>query len=150
MTIKFDGTWFSDTHGPLIVGSPELQVHTGKYWQVRGEAVVIGQPGGRDIGCRMLIHNGYTRLKDFLSKISRLEKKQGKVGTLEETGNLAREFKDVLFLGFAPVPLDGQEEPGPLLDVGLLTRVDSKGNTFVDNGYFAAYFFHFRQLKVDA
>lgn len=142
MTIKFDNLWLADTHGPLVVGSPEVPIRRVKYWDVVGEGEVVGRPGGRPITCLILVNNGFTTLRKFQEQIGSMESKIGINGTLAETGDLSRKFKFVTFDGFDPVPLGGQEEPGPLLDVGVLTR--SSGAP--DNGYFAQYLLRFRQL----
>jgi hypothetical protein len=147
MSLWFSDKWITDTHGPLVVPSPELPVRYAKYWAVRGEGAIVGEKGGRPILCTGIVHYQFTKLKDFEKQISKIEDLQGQVGTLEEAGELTRKYKNVLFEGFEPLPLGGQEEPGPLLDVGVLTITTSSGSVQADNGYFAGYFFRFRQLK---
>ncbi len=95
----------------------------------------------------LLLHDGWDKFADFEKAVEQLEKDIGKHGTLKETGDLKREWKNVTFDGFDPLPLAGQEEPGPILDVGVLTRVKTNGDEEADEGYFAQYLLRFRQLK---
>jgi hypothetical protein len=141
--IKFDNLWLANTHGPLIVPSPEVQIRQVKYWDVVGEGEIVSRQGGRWISCTIIVHDGFTTLTKFMKQIEKMEAKVGVNGKLEETGDLKRTFKDVTMYPFEPIPLEGQAEPGPLLDVGALTRASGA----LDNGYFAAYVLRFRQLQ---
>lgn len=145
--ITFDKLKIAEHHGPLIVGAPEVPIRRAKYWDVWGEGEVVGQQGGRNIFVSVLIHGGYT-LKQFIKQIESLEGKLGVNGTLEETGDLVRTYKRCTLDTFEPMPLAGQEEPGPLPDCGVLTYTNSNGQQVLDNGYFAGYQLRFRQLLV--
>jgi hypothetical protein len=143
--LKFDNLWLADTHGPLIVGGVDVPIRPVKYWDVVGEGEIVGRQGGRPIVCTIIVHDGFTTFAKFQKQIDKMRKKQGANGVLEESGDLKQKFSDVTFHGYEPIPLGGQDEPGPLLDVGALRRA----NGSLDNGYFAAYMLRFRQLLVN-
>jgi hypothetical protein len=142
--IEFSGKRLTHTHGPIVRGSSEVARRTVKYWGLKGEGEIVDEPGGRHLFVEIILHNGYTQ-KQLLKAIAELDDLVGKNGTLKESGEVAQEFKNVTFASFEPMPLQGQEQPGPIQDVGVLTlRPDS---TTLDNGWFQLFWLQFRQLK---
>lgn len=146
MALKFKGTSIKGSHGPLVVGGPALKVRRVGYWDVRGEGEIVGRQSGRPISCLIILHDGYTRLDRLLTALAELADLIGEHGRLEETGNLVRTFDNVTFEGYDPIPLEGQDQPGPLKDLGVLTR-QAGNKTEPDNGWFAQYLLRFYQLR---
>lgn len=139
MALKFWNLDIPGLHGPLIIGGPENTARRVKFFQVKGEAEVAGFPAGRTIMVRALVFDEfdtYQKLQDFLDDLST---KTGVNDKLTETGNTPKVLDYCTFEGWEPIPLNGQEDPGPLVDIaGTL-----------DGGWFIQILLRFRQLRWD-
>ena len=154
MALLFKSKAIPGSHGPIIVGSPELHARRVKYWEVQGEGEVIGESGGRSLSVEITLHDQYTgntpaKLFKYLDKLDALV---GQHGTLTETPDdnggligVSQDFKNCTFEGREPAALPGQVAPGPLKDVAG-TLVDDAGTP--DLGWFITVILHFRQLLV--
>ena len=147
MALEFASKTIPGTHGPLVYGGPEPRLRRVSYWDIRGEGEIFGQHGGRWISVVLLLHDGWTTLSNFEKARQNLFDLIGRHGTLKETGTLAQTLANVTLESVEPIPLDGQEQPGPIQDVGVLTRLNSSGQEVADNGWFAQYHLRFRQLR---
>lgn len=149
--LKFNGKTIPGSTESLIKGSPELSSRRlVRYWDIVGEAEVIGEQGGRPIVVTHILHDGYETHTDLKNAMRELERQVGKNGTLTHTGTaqgdpFADVFKDVTLEGFQPIPLQGQEFPTELKDV-TGTLFDDDGES--DNGWFQYLSLSFRQLIV--
>lgn len=149
MALKFNGRVISGSHGPLVVGAPEQHVRRVKYWDLPGEAEIVGRPGGRTITVEILLHDSYSQ-QQLINELGTLDLTVGKHGTLKETGNVSRTFKAVTFDGYTPVPFGGQADSSMLQDVAATLRddngvVETQGSGA--GGWFQAAVLHFRQLE---
>jgi hypothetical protein len=139
MALKFWNLDIPGLHGPLIFGAPELKVRRVQFFQVMGEAEIVGRPAGRSIMVRCLIHDGWEDQNEMQAFLDDLSTKIGVNDTLTESGNIEQEFDDVTFDGWEPIPLNGQEDPGPLYDIA--------GTLDQDGGWFIQLVLRFRQLR---
>jgi hypothetical protein len=148
--LKFSGRVISGSHGPAFVGSPEQHVRRVKYWDLVGEAEVVGKPGGRVVTYDILLHDGYTQ-QSLIDELEILDDTVGDHGTLKETGNVTRTFKFCTFDGYELLPFGGQENTSMLQDVALTLR-DDNGTVETQSSGSGGWFQHvrlmFRQLKV--
>lgn len=111
MALSFDGNTILGTHflnvGPLVYQRQENAI-----FGVRGKSVLVGEPEERMIVVESLIHDpdGGTQpeLQAYLDDIDALV---GTVGTLAETGDVARSFPNCEFMGFEAEPNSGQLPP---------------------------------------
>lgn len=121
--IKFRGDEIPGIHGPLVYTTSEPLLRFSNFWDLHGEIVIAGRNSGRFISCTILLFDEWvgTDPKQLLDYLDDLNDEVGQHGELEESGNIVQSLKRCTFLGFEPIPLDGQGEPGPLLDqVGSL------------------------------
>lgn len=149
--LRFNGRTIPGSTESLIKGSPELSSRRlVRYWDVVGEAEVMGEQGGRQILVTHILHDGFANHSQLKSALVSLERLVGQHGTLTHTGTaqgdpFADVFQNVTFEGFMPIPLAGQEHPTELKDV-TGTLFDDSGNA--DNGWFQYMALSFRQLIV--
>ena len=147
--LKFNGRVYSGSHGALVVGSPEQHVRRVKYWDLPGEAEIVGRPGGRNITVDLLLHDTYTQ-DQLVSELSNMDDRIGTNGTLKESGNVSRTYKNCTFDGYEIIPFGGQDSPGMLQDVAGTLR-DDDGDLELDGqnngGWFIAVRLMFRQLQ---
>lgn len=140
------------SHGPLLVGSPELHARRVKYWDVKGEGEIIGEPGGRPIAVEITLHGSYAgdTPDELYDAKKALHKLIGEHGTLTEqpdsgSAGVRADYQNCTFEGYEPSALPGQYAPGPLKDVsGTLYKADGEP----DGGWFETVILHFRQLLV--
>lgn len=139
MSLVFDGTDIPGLHGPLVFGSPENVRRPVKFFQVRGEGEIAGEVAGRSIMVRVLLNDDYDTQAKLDAKIKELNELVGTNSTLEEEGNLERDLDYCTFEGWEPIPLQGQEDPGPLPDIA--------GSLGTANCWFIQIVLRFRQLR---
>lgn len=145
MSLKFDGLDIPGLFGQVVFGAPEITTRPVKFFQVKGEGEVVGEVGGRWIAVRVLLYGGFTTQAKLEAKLKDLSKKVGVNGTLdaesdgEGDNSLNYQLDYCTFHGWEPIPLNGQEDPGPLPDIaGTL-----------DGGWFYHILLRFRQLRWD-
>ena len=147
MALKFNGDSIDGTHGPIYRPSPEPNLRRVRFAFLKGEGEIRGSSHGRTLMCRIILHKAYTGTKPdkLLKALDKLDKAIGTHGTLKESGNIEQEFENCTFEGYEPMPLEGQEESGPLKDSfgGLRTA-----NGTADNGWWICVLLRFRQLLV--
>jgi hypothetical protein len=139
MSLKFDGTDIPGLHGAPVFGSPEVKRRELAFFQVKGAAEIAGEVGARTISILVLLHDSYDTFAKLETKLAELNDLVGINSTLEEEGNIERDFDYCTFLGWEPVPLQGQESPGPLTDIA--GTLDAAGC------WFQQIVLHFRQLR---
>ncbi len=150
MTIQFKTLSLPGSHGPIIVGGPEIHVRRVKFWDLKGEAEIAGRSGGRNIMVTLLLHDAFTQDR-LIKKLDTIDTFIDDNGTLEETGNVSRKFKRCTFDGYEPIPFGGQDEPGMLQDVAATLRDDFGARELVggvEGGWFIHLLLRFRQLIV--
>lgn len=147
MALKFDGTEIPGEHGPIVRGAPEVRVRPVQVFQLAGEGQIVGKPAGRNLSVRVLLHKKYEgeTPDKLLEMLATLDGKIGTNGTLEETGNVPQKFNYCTFMGWEPIPEQGQSEPGPLKDIAGTLDADNDGQPIY--GWFQLILLHFRQLR---
>jgi hypothetical protein len=150
MAITFKGQAIRGSHGSLIFTSPDPQLKRSRYFDIKGEAEIAGESGGRPITIDHLLHFNCSNLGQLQTLLDKLDKLVGQHGLLRhETGSGAsrqlQRFDDCTFEGYEFRALAGQQAPGPLQDVAG-TLFDDDGNA--DEGWFAPLTLKFRQLLV--
>ena len=147
--LKFNNRTYSGSHGPLIVGSPENHTRRVKYWDLKGEGEVRGQPGGRTITVDLLMHDTYSQ-SELIAELGNMDSRIGTNGTLKELGNVTQSFKNCTFEGYEKIPFGNQDGAGPLQDVAGTLR-DDNGDVELDGagngGWFCMCRLTFRQLE---
>lgn len=118
MALKFNGLEIPGIHGPLVYTTQEPALRFSKFWDLHGEPVIAGRPSGRNIVCTILLFDQWTGNdpKKLLAFLDKLGEEVGEHGDLEEDEIIVQKLAKCTFLGFEPLPLDGQGEPGPLRD----------------------------------
>ena len=146
--IKFKGRVYSGSHGPIVVGSPELKVRRVGYWDLVGEAEVIGKTGGRNVSIEITLHDAYTQAQ-LISELNSIDSKVGQNGTLEESGNVTRKLKNCTFAGYEPIPFPGRQDSSMFQDVAMTMRDDNGDRETVngEGGWLQHVILHFRQLE---
>eukprot|EP00913_Durusdinium_trenchii_P028459 g26687.t1 len=90
------------THGDVVPAGPfELSDVRTKFFGVIGESEIRGEPGGRDLTCRMTLR-GYASETALIAAFNEIASKANQLtGTLTVTGNLAKTFGNCTFKGVA-------------------------------------------------
>jgi hypothetical protein len=145
MSLVFDGTDIPGLHGAPVFGSWEVKRREVQFFQIRGAGEIAGEYGPRTISVLVLLHDNYDTVAKLLTKLDELSDLIGINSTLEEEGNIEREFDYCTFLGWEPVPLNGQESPGPLYNIAGTLDVDQDDDPV--GGWFQQIMLHFRQLR---
>jgi hypothetical protein len=141
MSLKFGRTDIPGIHGNLVFGSWEVSRREIKFHQIRGVAEISGAFGARSIAVRALIHDEYVTEAKLHEKMEALAELTGTNGSLREESDIdggpTRNLDYCTFEGWEPIPLNGQEDPGPLYDIaGTL-----------DGGWYRWVVLRFRQLR---
>jgi len=107
--IQQDGfDFFGLPHGMVLPEGPfEVPLVVGRFFGVRGESHIVGQPWGRPLSCRLTLTD-YASLDNLSADLATLASLVGTLtGELVETiGTSTRRFPHATFLGFAA---DGEE-----------------------------------------
>lgn len=125
-------------HGAIVRGSPEFRARRVNFWKVKGVGEIVNLNGGRMLTVRCILFDEWDEVDDLLEFLGKLDDLVNHNDTLEETGNIQQEFENVTFEGYEMLPLEGQQEPGPLQDIAGT----------VDDGWFIQIVLHFYQLFV--
>lgn len=143
MSLKFGRTDIPGIHGPLVFGSWEVARREVKFFQIRGVAEVAGESGARSIAVRVLYHDDFVTEDRLDLKMDVLSGLVGTNATLtyrsDINGGPDRDLDYCTFEGWEPIPLNGQEDPGPIYDIA--GTLDSNG------GWFRWIVLRFRQLR---
>lgn len=133
----------------LVYGAPEVMLRRVRYWGVAGEGEIAGQPGGRTIIVRHVLHDSYADPAALLTALEDLDDLVGAHGKLvyssepfgeEEHGEV---LPNCTFERYERIPLEGQLAPMPLKDfAGTLVKDDGEP----DEGWFVYLELRFRQL----
>ena len=119
MALKFKGDDIPGFHGPLVYTTSEPALRFSKFWDLVGEPVIAGRPGGRYVTCWILLFDQWTgnTPKKLLDYLDELDDQVGEHGSIEESGNIVQKLTQCTFLGFEPSPVGGgQDDPGPIRD----------------------------------
>lgn len=105
MSLSHDSYDFlAQPHGVVTpTADPELRLHVGSFFGVKGESHITGEVGGQDLICEIFLE-GYATLPLLQTDVDALNARKGTLtGTLTETidGN-DRTFPQCTFLGFQP------------------------------------------------
>ncbi len=139
MALTFAGIPIRGIHGPVVEGSPSAQTIRAQYWDLSGETEIVGQLGGRDLSCRVLMYGNYTTVTAIKQALRAWQKRVGQHGTLIEViDGESIPFEFCTLDAVMPIPFGSQEEAGPMEDIG---------NT-LDGGWWMHVEFKWHQLKV--
>jgi hypothetical protein len=143
MSLKFGRNEIPGIHGPLVFGSWEVSRREAKFFQVRGVAEVAGERGARSIAVRHLLHDGYVTEAKLQAVLEAFSDLVGTNDTLQEESDIdggpERKLNYCTFEGWEPIPLNGQEDPGPLYDIA--------GTLDTNGGWFRWIVLRWRQLR---
>lgn len=151
MTLKIAGQTIPGTTLRFTYGGAAVPTRRMMYWDVIGEAEIVGKRGGREIQVDHVLHNGYSQYTDLRQALLELNNLIGSHGDLAlRTTVYGQRFDNVqshcTFDMYEPIPWPGQDEPQPLKDLaGTLYNE----NDDADEGWFQLVSMRFRQLRVD-
>ena len=148
-TLTFKNNRIRGSTTAFNCGSPDIPLRRFNYWDVRGEAEIIGKQSGRSIIVQHLFFGNYQNWSRFEEALDELDAMIGVNAKLEFTTDVdgdayVRQFKNTTFDKWEPVALAGQSDPGPLKDIaGTLFE---EGLDEPDEGWFLPMTLYFRQL----
>lgn len=100
MAIAFGLFVFTHDHGDVMpLEPPQLPITVAQFAGVKGESHIVDEPKGRDLVCRYTM-DGFVSRAALDDAINLIHAEAGKQGTIEISGNLAREIPNCTFLGF--------------------------------------------------
>ena len=139
--ITFDKFIIKGTFSAIVPSAPDLHVRRSYFWGTKGETEIVGGRGGRELTCKVLIHEKkFATWKKLIDWLLTLDAKIGDHGTLESVAGhdatIKQKFENCTFHGFEWQPFGGQETAGPLPDVGggLRESPSDKGDIWFING----------------
>lgn len=146
--LKFANQIIPGTTESYVKPSPMLHARRVKYWDVIGEAEIVGLAGGRPILVTHLLHDELATPAALERALVKLDRLVGRHGVLHHSGEATGQTftiddEFVTFEGSELLPLPGQEHPSAVKDIaGTLT--DDSGNA--DNGWCQYLLLRFYQL----
>lgn len=127
MSIRFNGTELTGSHGNVVPEPPRGHVIRRKFWGLHGESETRGGRGGRNIVIPFWMHDGYDSREAAIAGLEDLDELVNTHGDLVVTGEdgAARTFPDCTFEGFTisegPIPgLITADGDGGYVTMGML------------------------------
>lgn len=117
--VTFNGAPLYGTVLDFGTSPPRLQSRLVKYWGLQGEAELRGEGGGREIFCRMIVHEEYGSYAALAADLKRWDVRASQhnngIFKIENSNNgVTESWKNCTFLGLERLTGPGM---GPLYDV---------------------------------
>lgn len=151
MTLKFTGKTIPGTTLSFLYDAPSVPTRRMNYWDVIGEAEIVGKRVGRIITVQHVLHDEYSQYADLRQAFLALVQLIGEHGDLSlKTTAYGQQYNDVhshcTLDSAEKIPWPGQEDAQPLKDIAGTLYND---NGEADGGWFFLVLLRFRQLRVD-